>query len=84
MTLSKKNTKKRPLVTIILPFYNEQAIIEKNVLVLQKYLETINNAYRWDILIVNDGSSNQTEPLADSLTEIYNNLRATITLPIEI
>lgn len=75
MTSSKKNTNERPLVTVILPAYNEEAIIDKNVLVLQKYLETLHTAYRWEVLLINDGSSDRTGQLAENLAQSYSNIR---------
>ncbi|TMM58215.1 glycosyltransferase family 2 protein [Maribacter algarum] len=65
----------KPLVSIIIPAYNEEALIEQNVGLLYTYLETLGDSYRWDILIVNDGSSDQTGPIADALAEKYDNLR---------
>ncbi|MFS4493393.1 glycosyltransferase family 2 protein [Maribacter sp. 2308TA10-17] len=64
----------KPLVSIIIPAYNEEALIEKNVALLYDYLETLTDLYRWEILIVNDGSSDQTGPLSDALSKKYNTL----------
>ncbi|MEZ5330034.1 MAG: glycosyltransferase family 2 protein [Verrucomicrobiales bacterium] len=58
---------RRPSVCIILPAYNEEAIIEDNVSEVVAYMESLEHLYDWHILIVNDGSSDTTRPLADKL-----------------
>jgi glycosyltransferase involved in cell wall biosynthesis len=68
-----KNTPK-PLVSIIIPAYNEDALIEHNVTILYDYLDTLNDKYRWELLIVNDGSSDKTGELADALAEKHETL----------
>jgi glycosyltransferase involved in cell wall biosynthesis len=66
--------KLKPLVSIIIPAYNEEALIENNIAILYEYLETLNDQYRWELLIVNDGSSDRTGELADTLIEKYDTL----------
>ena len=46
----------RPMVSVVLPAYNEAGIIEKNIEVLCRYLRGVEPAYRWELVIVNDGS----------------------------
>ncbi|MBU2948013.1 glycosyltransferase family 2 protein [Zobellia uliginosa] len=75
-TLSDKIDTKKPLVTIILPAYNEEAILEKNVSLLYDYLSTLDNLYNWEVLIINDGSTDSTKTIADSLADTKNNLRS--------
>ncbi|SIS37063.1 Glycosyltransferase involved in cell wall bisynthesis [Zobellia uliginosa] len=71
-----KNGKEKPLVSIILPAFNEEAILEKNVSLLYDYLQTLDNSYLWEVLIINDGSTDKTKAIADSLAESISNLRA--------
>jgi glycosyltransferase involved in cell wall biosynthesis len=66
---------KKPLVSIILPAYNEESIIERNVGRLYDYLETLKGTYNWEILVVDDGSTDQTGDIAESLAETNDNLR---------
>ena len=75
-TLSNKIDLKKPLVSIILPAFNEEAILAKNVSLLYDYLSTLNNLYNWEVLIINDGSTDDTMTIADSLAETKNNLSA--------
>ncbi len=65
----------RPLVTVVLPAFNEAAILEDNLEVVQNYLRTLDSQYRWEVLIINDGSSDATGQIADSLCARYDNLR---------
>ena len=59
------NSKTRPTVTVLLPAYNEEAIISDSLTILCDYMSSMNEKYRWDILIVNDGSKDATGRLAE-------------------
>lgn len=72
---NKKKSTKKPLVSIILPAFNEEAIVKKNIILLYTYLETLGSRYLWEVIIVNDGSADQTGQLAISLIQVYDNLR---------
>jgi glycosyltransferase involved in cell wall biosynthesis len=50
----------RPLVSIIVPAFNEAAIIAENLGAICDYLETIEDRYRWELIVVNDGSTDET------------------------
>lgn len=58
-----------PLLTILLPAYNEAGIIEKNVAEIKNYLISLEKKYNWEILIINDGSSDNTGELAEQLAK---------------
>lgn len=58
-----------PLVTIVLPAYNEAAIIEDNLKLLEDYLKSLDGRYRWEMLIVNDGSTDETGQLAEAFAQ---------------
>jgi len=65
----------KPFVSIILPCYNEEAILQLNLNVITKYLESKNEKYKWEIVIINDGSKDQTGKIADGLAEKNNHIR---------
>ena len=63
-----------PLVSLVTPAYNESTIIEKNVYALKAYMEGLEDRYRWEILIVNDGSKDGTKEKADQLANDIENV----------
>lgn len=65
-----------PLVSIILPCYNEEALLEENVTQIVNYIETIEEPYEWEILIINDGSKDATGTIADQLASRFNIVHA--------
>lgn len=69
----KKNQK--PLVSIVIPAYNEAEIIEKNLFALFNYMESNKNKYPWEMVIVDDGSIDGTGELADEFAASKENIR---------
>ena len=64
-----------PLVTIITPAYNEAAILQKNLQTLSEYLQTLENRFRFELVIINDGSADSTAELADEFANGKENVR---------
>ena len=58
-------SKRRVPITLLLPAYNEADIILPSLSTLWDYMSTLNDVYDWNILIINDGSSDNTGILAD-------------------
>lgn len=56
-----------PLLSIVLPAYNEEALLEKNVTAIVDYLETLESEFRWEVIIVNDGSHDGTGEISNRL-----------------
>jgi glycosyltransferase involved in cell wall biosynthesis len=65
----------RPFITILLPCYNEEAILNHNINSIINYLLTISEKYEWEILIVNDGSKDKTGKIADEFARRMDTIR---------
>ncbi len=55
----------KPLVSVVLPAYNEGAILEANFRTLSEYLKTLEDRYRFELVVVNDGSADDTGRIAE-------------------
>jgi glycosyltransferase involved in cell wall biosynthesis len=56
----------KPLVSLVVPAYNEAEILKKNLNILCQYMQRLESDYRWELLIVNDGSADATGDIADA------------------
>lgn len=65
----------KQLISIILPAFNEAGVITKSLPALSEYLKTLNNKFHWEIIIVNDGSTDATGELADNFAKADNKIR---------
>jgi glycosyltransferase involved in cell wall biosynthesis len=65
----------RPLVSLVVPAFNEEAIITSNLEVLCRHMAELEDQYRWELIIINDGSTDATGPLAEAFAETHNNVR---------
>ena len=64
-----------PLVSLLLPAYNEAAIVEKNLATLYEYMQSLEKEYRWEIVIVNDGSKDNTGELIEAFARARKNVQ---------
>ena len=69
------NTIHKPQISIILPAYNEAGVIIKSLSKLADYLSALENKFQWEILIINDGSTDATGELADNFATSRNDIR---------
>ena len=61
----------RTFISIVLPCYNEEAILQSNLSTILSYLKSKSEKYNWEIILVNDGSKDNTGNIAEriALTE---------------
>ncbi|OEC63350.1 bactoprenol glucosyl transferase [Pseudomonas sp. AP19] len=52
------NTQDKKLISLVIPFYNEEANIETTLTEITRHIDT--QHYRWEIVAINDGSSDST------------------------
>jgi len=65
----------RPLVSVVVPCYNEEAVIEKNLGILSDYLRTLEDRFRWELVVVDDGSRDGTGEAAERFAAGRDNVR---------
>lgn len=65
-----KDLKEHPLVSILIPCYNEEKTIEETIEKLDKL-----NYEHYELIAINDGSKDRTDVILDSLADKYEKLR---------
>ena len=70
----KKGTEPKK-VTVIIPAYNEEAIIADTVEEVTQALEGMSDKYQWELLLVNDGSKDNTGAIMDELASTNGNIK---------
>jgi glycosyltransferase involved in cell wall biosynthesis len=70
-----KKEQSKPLVSLIVPAYNEAVILEHNLGILCDYMKSLESEYRWEIIVVNDGSMDDTGERAEAFAHNRENIR---------
>jgi glycosyltransferase involved in cell wall biosynthesis len=65
----------KPSISIVLPCYNEEAILQNNIGIVVSYLKERESKYDWEIVIINDGSKDATGKIADDLSDSCPQIR---------
>ena len=65
----------KPFVSVVLPCYNEEAILPGNLNRVIEYLDSKKESFRWQIVIVNDGSKDDTGEIADRFAKQHNRIK---------
>ena len=63
----------KPTVDIVIPVYNEETILSRNINILNEYLEKYCE-YPWRIIIANNGSTDETENIGNLLANKYKSI----------
>lgn len=63
-----------PLVSLVVPAYNEASIIECNLARLCEHMAGLGREFRWEIIVVNDGSRDETAMLADAFAATHSDV----------
>ena len=65
----------KPFVSIVIPCYNEEAILKNNLNSIVNYMRERNSRYDWEIVIINDGSKDKTGEIAEDYSKENNKVR---------
>lgn len=65
----------KTFISIILPCYNEEAILPENFEIIKTFLESRSAKYDWEILIIDDGSQDNTGDIADKIENLNSHVR---------
>ncbi|MBN1645258.1 glycosyltransferase [Candidatus Woesearchaeota archaeon] len=69
-------------ISVVIPAYNEEELIEKTTLDLKKYLSSLklkNLISSYEIIISVNGSKDRTEEFSRNLSKKYNNIKCIVT-----
>lgn len=74
--LKVKNDKynRKPLVSLVIPAYNEADIVEKNLKEICNYMVSLEDEYQWEIVFINDGSNDDTGQIAEAFASSRKNV----------
>ncbi|MFC2142076.1 glycosyltransferase family 2 protein [Acidobacteriota bacterium] len=56
----------KTMVSVVVPAYNEESILKDNLRELCRYLKALEDRHTWEIIVVNDGSTDKTGDIADA------------------
>ena len=59
----------KPLISVVVPAYNEAQLVEKNLALLCEYMESLEHKYSWELIVVDDGSTDETGQLAEAFSK---------------
>jgi glycosyltransferase involved in cell wall biosynthesis len=62
-----------PEISVVVPCYNEEECLEVSVTVIMRELRSISR--RWELILVNDGSTDQTQEICKKLLALNNEVR---------
>ncbi len=64
-----------PLVSVVIPAYNEALKLDSSLTAIYGYLQGLSDRYRFDVLVVDDGSTDDTGPIADAFAAAHPGVR---------
>ncbi len=65
-----------PVISVIVPAYNEQSILKTHLAEILDYLRRIEDEFLWEMIIVNDGSDDDTLTIVDDFAAMHDNVFA--------
>jgi len=71
----KLENKTKPKVSLIIPGYNEEAIVASNLTVISEYMKGLEDRFDWELVFINDGSKDRTGELAEEFSKNKDNIK---------
>jgi glycosyltransferase involved in cell wall biosynthesis len=65
----------RPLVTLLVPAFNEAGILDENLKTLCNHMRGLEAEYRSEILVIDDGSTDNTGKIAEAMARTDSRVR---------
>jgi glycosyltransferase involved in cell wall biosynthesis len=65
-----------PLLSVIVPVFNEQALLDEHLRQIIEYLTSLEREFRWEIVIVNDGSRDDSTRIVNEFAGARDNVFA--------
>ena len=69
------STQPRPLVSVVVPAYNEALNLMRSLTVLYEYLRGLKDKFDFELIVVNDGSADETGAIADAFAVSRSQMR---------
>lgn len=66
----------RPLLSVIVPVFNEQALLESHLEQIVDYLDSISHEFRSEVLIINDGSIDASTEITTRFAQEHQSVYA--------
>ena len=70
---SEVSSDRRPLLSVVVPAFNEEALLRQHLAELTAYLDGLAD-YRWEVVVVNDGSTDDTGAEAEAAARELHDL----------
>jgi glycosyltransferase involved in cell wall biosynthesis len=64
----------KPLISLVVSAYNEATLVERNLGRLCEYMNSLEDEYRWEMIFVNDGSTDGTGELAEAFAKTRDSM----------
>jgi glycosyltransferase involved in cell wall biosynthesis len=65
----------RPSVSVVVPAYNEADVIADSLTRIREHMDTVRDRFRSEIVVVNDGSTDETGELAERFAQEHDAVR---------
>jgi len=65
----------RPMVSIVIPAFNEQDLVRESMMTVIRTMEGLENEYRWELILIDDGSADETAAEAEKAAAGRDNVQ---------